>query len=76
MAGGSRDPSTTGFAGGPPPFDKGGFGGDQIQKRFLREGGQTDMCKARKDVTYTLMLSAGLLVWLTALFSLGAVLMH
>ena len=27
------------------------------------------MCKPRENVTFTLMLSAGLLVWLSALFS-------
>jgi hypothetical protein len=34
------------------------------------------MCKIRKDITYTLILSAGLLVWLSALFSMGAMLLR
>lgn len=34
------------------------------------------MCKSRKNITFTLMLSAGLLVWLSALFSMGAMLLH
>ena len=34
------------------------------------------MCKPRKNVVFTLMLSAWLLVWLTALFSVGAMLLH
>ncbi len=34
------------------------------------------MCRSYKNVTYTLMLSAGLLVWLSALFSVGALLLH
>ena len=40
------------------------------------EGGQTNMCKARGNVKFTLMLSAGLLVWLSALFSVGAMLLR
>ena len=34
------------------------------------------MCKPDKNVKFTLMLSAGLLVWLSALFSVGALLLH
>ena len=34
------------------------------------------MCKIRKDITYTLILSAGLRVWLSALFSMGAMLLR
>ena len=34
------------------------------------------MCKPRKNVVFTLMLSAGLLVWLSALYSVGAMLLH
>ena len=34
------------------------------------------MCTACKNVTYTLMLSAGLLVWLSALLGVGAMLLH
>ena len=34
------------------------------------------MCKPCENVTFTLMLSAGLLVWLSALFSVGALLLH
>ena len=34
------------------------------------------MCKPRKNVIFTLILSAGLLVWLSALFGVGAVLLH
>ena len=34
------------------------------------------MCKPRKNVVFTLMLSAGLLVWLSALFGAGALLLH
>lgn len=34
------------------------------------------MCTACKNITYTLMLSAGLLVWLSALFSVGAILLR
>ena len=34
------------------------------------------MCKPSKNIQFTLMLSAGLLVWLSALFGVGAVLLH
>ncbi len=34
------------------------------------------MCKPRKNLMFTLMLSAGLLVWLSALFGVGAMLLH
>lgn len=34
------------------------------------------MCKPDKNIKFTLMLSAGLLVWLSALFSVGALLLH
>ena len=34
------------------------------------------MCTTCKNIQFTLMLSAGLLVWLSALFGLGAVLLH
>ena len=34
------------------------------------------MCKPCKNVTFTLMVSAGLLVWLSALFSVGALLLR
>ena len=34
------------------------------------------MCKTCKHVTFTLMLSAGLLVWLSTLFSVGAMLLQ
>ena len=34
------------------------------------------MCRSCENVTYTLMLSAGLLVWLSALFSVGAMLLR
>ncbi len=34
------------------------------------------MCTTCKNVKFTLMLSAGLLVWLSALFSVGALLLH
>ena len=34
------------------------------------------MCKPRENVTFTLMLSAGLLVWLSALLGVGAMLLH
>ena len=34
------------------------------------------MCTACKNVKFTLMLSAGLLVWLSALFGAGALLLH
>ncbi len=34
------------------------------------------MCKPDKNIKFTLMLSAGLLVWLSALFSVGAMLLH
>ena len=34
------------------------------------------MCRSYKNVTYTLMLSAGLLVWLSALLGVGAMLLH
>jgi hypothetical protein len=34
------------------------------------------MCEPRKNVAFTLMLSAGLLVWLSALFSVGAMLLR
>ena len=34
------------------------------------------MCTACKNVSYTLMLSAGLLVWLSALFSVGSILLR
>ncbi len=34
------------------------------------------MCKACKNFQFTLMLSAGLLVWLSALFGVGALLLH
>ena len=34
------------------------------------------MCEPRKIVAFTLMLSAGLLVWLSALFSVGAMLLR
>ena len=34
------------------------------------------MCKTRKNAAFTLMLSAGLLGWLSALFGVGAMLLH
>ena len=34
------------------------------------------MCKPCKNIQFTLMLSAGLLVWLSALFGGGAVLLR
>lgn len=34
------------------------------------------MCRSCKNIKFTLMLSAGLLVWLSALFSVGALLLH
>ena len=34
------------------------------------------MCTACKNVKFTLMLSAGMLVWLYTLFSLGAMLLR
>ena len=34
------------------------------------------MCKPCKNIRFTLMLSAGLLVWLSALFGVGAVLLR
>ena len=34
------------------------------------------MCKPDKNVKFTLMLSAGLLGWLSALFGVGALLLH
>ena len=34
------------------------------------------MCKTCENVTFTLMLSAGLLVWLSTLFSVGALLLR
>ena len=34
------------------------------------------MCKPDKNIKFTLMLSAGLLVWLSALYSVGAMLLH
>ena len=51
---------------------------------ILREGGQISMCttcKKRKrvfshPVPFTLILSAGLLIWLSTLFSIGAMLLR
>jgi hypothetical protein len=34
------------------------------------------MCKPDKNVKFTLMLSAGLLVWLSALLGMGALLLR
>ena len=34
------------------------------------------MCTTYKNIRFTLMLSAGLLVWLSALFGVGALLLH
>lgn len=34
------------------------------------------MCTTCKNVKFTLMLSAGLLVWLSALLGMGALLLH
>ena len=34
------------------------------------------MCTTCKNIKFTLMLSAGLLVWLSALFGAGALLLH
>jgi hypothetical protein len=34
------------------------------------------MCRRCKNVQFTLMLSAGLLGWLSALFGVGALLLH
>ena len=34
------------------------------------------MCRPCKNIQFTLMLSVGLLVWLSALFGVGAMLLH
>ncbi len=34
------------------------------------------MCRSCKNIQFTLMVSAGLLVWLSALFGVGAMLLH
>ena len=34
------------------------------------------MCRRCENVQFTMMVSAGLLVWLSALFGVGAVLLH
>ena len=40
------------------------------------KGRSDTMCRPCKNLAFTLMLSAGLLVWLSALFGVGSILLY